>query len=78
MGALETSREVEGYDGIKGGVKWWFESWGNGTADNWNLRGQVGRPPTPNELRSAEYITLALQFPDGHKEYRTRIGGIDV
>lgn len=75
---LETTREVEGYDGVRGEVKWWFESWGRGGRNQWTLRNSVGRPPRPDELANADYITIGLEFPDGRVQHRTRIGGLDI
>src|SRR5689334_21833490 len=43
---LDTTREVEGYDGKRGDIEWWFESWGRGSRKQWTTRDRNGRPPT--------------------------------
>jgi hypothetical protein len=72
------SYETAGYDGLKGDVQWWFESWGRGEKHDWHVRSDVGHPPSPSDLRNASYITFGLRYADGHEEYRTRRGGLDV
>lgn len=76
------SREANGYDGVRdsGGryrVYWWFEAWGTGSQAEWTTRDQAGRPPTPEELATADYIVFG--FKKGRRVfYKTRTQGIDV
>jgi hypothetical protein len=79
---FETSREREGYDGKRatGGrlyVYWWFEAWGSGSRAEWTTRDQAGRPPTPEELATADYIVFGFK-KGGRVSYKTRTGGLDV
>jgi hypothetical protein len=78
---LSTSYEEDGYDLVRRGRNgWnyiWFESWGSGPRATWTVRGEVGRPPTPHELRSADYIVYGIRYR-GHVTYKTRLGGIPL
>jgi hypothetical protein len=76
------SREANGYDGIREGsgryrVYWWFEAWGSGSQAEWIKRDDVGRPPTPEELATADYIVFG--FKKGRQVfYKTRSQGLDI
>lgn len=78
MAQLETSYESDGYDGTWGDSVWWFESWGTGSKANWTIRGNVNRPPTPSELRSADYIVIGIRRASGEVIYRTRTHPLDL
>lgn len=73
---LKTSYESHGYDGVRGGVKWWFEAWGSGNKSEWKIRGQVGRAPTPEELARADYIVIGIRHGRA-VTYKTHTGGLD-
>lgn len=75
---LSTSREVDGYDGKRGTLKWWFEAWGSGASNEWTTREDAGRPPRPEELATADYVVFGFQKRRGHVFYRTRVGGLDL
>lgn len=75
--ALQTSREEHGYDGMHGAYKWWFEAWGSGPKEEWRIRGDVGRPPTPRELVRADYIVFGFQ-KGTLIIYKTHTGGLDL
>lgn len=74
---FSTSREADGFDGVRNGVQWWFEAWGDGPKPNWKIRGEVGRPPTPEELVRADYIVFGFNTRSG-VSYKTRVGGLDL
>lgn len=74
---LETSYERDGYDGIHGRVQWWFEAWGSGGKAGWAIRGDIGRPPRPEELVRADYIVFGLR-KGRSVTYKTRVGGLDL
>ena len=74
---METSYERNGYDGVRGSTQWWFEAWGSGSKDQWRIRSDVGRPPTPDELARADYIVFAFR-KGRHVTYKTRVGGLDL
>lgn len=76
---LDTSRESDGYDGIRGNVRWWFEAWGTGSKAEWTTREEAGRPPTPKELINADYIVFGFQKKGSRRvQYKTRAGGLDL
>jgi len=75
---LSTSYERDGFDGTHGDSVWWFESWGDGPKQDWTVRGNVGRPPTPRELRRAYYIVIGIRHANGSVTYRTHTGGLDL
>ena len=74
---MQTSYERDGYDGVRGNVQWWFEAWGSGAKATWNVRSEVGRPPSPAELAHADYIVFAFR-KGRHVTYKTRVGGLDL
>lgn len=78
MAQLATSYESDGYDGHVRESVWWFEAWGNGPKADWTRREEVGRPPRPSELRSADYIVIGIRHRNGHVTYRTHTGGLDL
>lgn len=75
---LSTSRERDGYDFMRGTSKLWFEAWGTGPKGTWTTRADHGRPPSPTDLSSAEYIVFGIEDATGHVTYKTRIGGLDL
>lgn len=77
MAQLATSYEVEGYDGTHGKSRWWIEAWGVGSKADWYVRSEAG-PPTPSELRHADYVVIGIRHPNGHVTYRTHTGGLDL
>lgn len=78
MAVLQHSYERDGYDGTRGSSQWWFEAWGNGPRKNWTIRGKIGRPPRPHELRRADYIVIGIRHRNGEVIYRTHLGGLDL
>lgn len=74
---LSTTRERDGYDGMRGGAKWWFEAWGSDAKATWTMRDRIGRPPTPTELRNADYIVIGVDT-GGHVTYRTMTIPLDL
>lgn len=75
---LSTTRERDGYDFMRGQSKLWFEAWGSGSKEGWTTRADHGMPPSPQDLRSAEYIVFGIEDPTGNVQYKTRIGGLDL
>lgn len=77
MAQLATTYEDEGYDGHWGDSTWWFEAWGTGPKAGWTVRGDIGRPPRPRELRTAQFIVIGVRRSNGETIYRTHNGGLD-
>lgn len=75
---LATTRERDGYDFMRNGVKLWFEAWGDGPKTIWTKRDDHGKPPSPADLAHAKLIVFGMEFPNGFVDYKTRKGGLDI
>ncbi len=61
---LEHTRETDGYDGVRKGVRWWFEAW--------NIKGGMVIGTTPSKANLQQFWS-----PDGTTLYAVNLGVIN-